>query len=119
MTWYHGTRRGFKKGGLLLPRAMHGGKGSLGHLVNPSDDESDWVYITTDRGLAEDFALLAPGRGKPKVLTVNPLDAPEPDPATFDGEDRESYRVKAARVIGVEDLRVAEVLARMMSNEED
>lgn len=78
---YHGTRRPFRKGGLLLPRAHHGGAGS-GAPTNhaPPDDADQWCYATEEPLLAWAYAWAAPGRGKPRVLIVAPLDDPVPDP---------------------------------------
>lgn len=81
--WFHGTRRGFTTGGLLLPRSTHGGPGTAAP-VNPGravpDEAQGWVYLTEDIDVAWAYAWVAPGRGKPKVVEVVPHDDLEPDP---------------------------------------
>lgn len=82
-TWYHGTRRGFRAGGVLLPRSVHHSAATTAP-VNPGQvalaDAEDWVYITRNLDLAWVYAWHAVGRGKPKVLQVNPVGDLEPDP---------------------------------------
>lgn len=83
-TLYHGTRAGFRgRGGLLMPRARHGGR-ATGAPVNsgrePLPDAEQCVYLTEHVELAWAYAWAAPGRGKPKVLVVRPLGPIEPDP---------------------------------------
>ncbi len=65
-TWYHGTRRGFQKGGLLVPRADHGKAGTTAPLAPgraAPDDAVNHVYMTQDLDLAWAYAWAAPGRG--------------------------------------------------------
>lgn len=80
---YHGTRQGFSRGGLLLPRAEHGGAGTAAP-VNPGRqvpaDASRWVYGTGSLDLAWVYAWHAVGRGRPKVLVLHPHGAPRSDP---------------------------------------
>ena len=75
MTWYHGTRRGFRRGGLLLPRSTHGG---------PATSAPAWR---------------APGRGKPKVLVIEPFGDIERDPEHSLAMD--AWRGSWAKVRGV------------------
>ena len=99
-TWWHGTRRGFQKGGLILPPSFHG-KGKANDLPDHTDD--DWVFITPDREIAEEFAYKAAvGKGRPRVLQVVPLHDVFNDWATYGGEDGYLYRTASARVIAVE-----------------
>ena len=79
----HGTRRGFKPGGVLLPRAQHGGQGTNAPVnpgATPPPDAVNWVYLTTALDVAWLYAHHAPGRGKPKVLVMQPHGTVEPDP---------------------------------------
>jgi hypothetical protein len=81
--WYHGTRRGFRAGGVLLPRASHTGVPTTAPLnagQEPPSDAGQWVYVTRDLDLAWVYAWHAVGRGKPKVLRVNPVGTLERDP---------------------------------------
>lgn len=81
--WYHGTRRGFTRGGFLFPRSMHGGTATNAPTTegkhSPASAE-DWVYITGDLDLAWAYAFHAAGRGRPKVLVVEPVGPIEHDP---------------------------------------
>ena len=83
IVWYHGTRRGFTRGGVLSPRAFHG-QAATTAPTNPgmasSPDSGEWVYITIDVNLAWVYAFHAPGTGRPKVLTVTPRGDVEHDP---------------------------------------
>lgn len=91
---YHGTRRGFDRGGLLLPGGEVGqdnhGLGRTGH-----------VYVTPDLGLAKHYAEHANGKGRPRVVEVAPLGPVEVDDSTVGGDQQESYRVDCARVLRV------------------
>lgn len=91
--WFHGTRQPFGRRGLLLPRSVHGGRGTTAPL-NPGQtlpaDAADWVYVTGDLDLAWVYAWHAPGRGRPRVLQVRPLEGLEDDP-------EHSARMAAAR----------------------
>lgn len=100
MTLYHGTRRYVTKGALLLPPALHG-RGQANPLED-YDDAQHWVFVSPERAVAEHFARRAEGRGRPKVLTVTPLDPVEPDWATFGGEDGWAFRCRSAVVDAVE-----------------
>lgn len=81
--WYHGTRRGFTRGGVLFPRSAHRGAGT-GAPVNPGREQpqeaANWVYLTRNLDLAWAYAWQAPGRGKPKVVVVRPHGTVEADP---------------------------------------
>lgn len=82
--WFHGTRRGFRGGGgLLVPRSVHGST-PTGAPVNVGrealSDASQWVYLTRNLDLAWVYAWHASGRGKPKVLRVQPHGVIELDP---------------------------------------
>lgn len=84
MTLYHGTRAGYRgPGGLVLPRATHGGPGTSAP-VNAGQaapaDAGRWVYATESLDLAWVYAWHAPGRGRPKVLVIEPRGTLEPDP---------------------------------------
>lgn len=80
MNLYHGTRRPFKKGGLLLPRDVHGGASTSAPLNGPAEPSAEsWVYVTESLNLAWAYAYAAPGRGKPRVLRVHPMGRIEPD----------------------------------------
>lgn len=97
---YHGTRAGFRgRGGLLLPRGSHGGTGTSAPVNpgrEPPSDSDRYVYVTTSKTLAWVYAWHAPGRGRPKVLTVIPLGNLEPDPEHSPA--MEAYRCEAAVV---------------------
>jgi hypothetical protein len=88
-----------------VPRAWHGKEANTATLTVPQgwyDDRADFVYVTTDLDLAWAMAERAPGRGRPKVLVVEPMGPLEDDPATFDGGDADSYRCREpARVLRV------------------
>ena len=95
-TFFHGTR-----GGLLLPRAMHGGPGTNAP-TNPGqeqlDDADQHVYVATSIDVAWAYTFAALGLGKPKVLTVRPFGSNEPDPehsASMEACRREGAHVRA------------------------
>lgn len=98
MTLYHGTRRPFKRGGLLLPRAEHGGAGTSAPVTvyDHSDRAARFAYATEDRAIAWVYAWHAPGRGRPRVLVVDPLGAVERDPEH--SLDMRAWRFEAALV---------------------
>jgi hypothetical protein len=99
-TFYHGTRAGFSVGGWLVPYADHrSGSARPGHQ---GEHSTTFTYFTTDRELAEWYALNSRGRGKPKVLTVVPSARIEHDPSPYDDEREDQYRSKGwAKVVGV------------------
>lgn len=80
MTLYHGTRRGFRPGGWLMPRAWHGGPGTTAPAAGALAGAEDHIYLTDDVDLAWVYAWHAPGRGKPKVLVIEPTAPIEHDP---------------------------------------
>ena len=104
MTFYHGTRVGFRsRGGLLLPRAKHGGPGTTAPLhpgETPQHDAADYVYVTTNPMVAWVYAWCAPGRGRPRVLTVRPTSDVQRDPEH--SLEVEAYRCEAAIVEAVD-----------------
>lgn len=67
----------------MLPRSDHGAGGTSAP-TSPGRESPEgagaWTYLTTDLTLAWVYAWHAPGRGKPKVLTVQPHGSIEPDP---------------------------------------
>lgn len=82
--WFHGTRRGFTQGGVVLPLSSHGVTGrttapTQAGACSPAE-ANQWVYITRDLTLAWVYAWHAVGAGKPKVLTVIPHGQVERDP---------------------------------------
>lgn len=108
-TFYHGTRTPFTRGGLLLPAETTRARMTPG-LVGARGDEGQWVYVTTERALAIEFALLSRGRGKPRILTVRPLGGVQADPALFGGVERPAFRCEAAYVEAVEFVTEQEAL---------
>ena len=70
--WFHGTRAGFTKGGLLLPPSVTG-RALTAALVTPGkarpEASNAFVYLTRDPFVAGRYAQHAAGRGRPKVLT--------------------------------------------------
>ena len=102
VVWYHGTRRGFTRGGVLFPRTFHGQSPTTAPTnpgMTPSPDSGEWVYITTDVNLAWVYAFHARGRGAPKVLTVTPRGTVERDPEH--SPETAAYRCPWAAVTGV------------------
>lgn len=80
---YHGTRRGFTRGGVVMPRTFHRASGTSAPVNSghqPLADSGRWVYVTESIDLAWAYAFAAAGRGKPKVLEVAPRGEFEPDP---------------------------------------
>jgi hypothetical protein len=101
MTWYHGTRRPFGKGGIVMPRSFHGGKPTTAPTMpgrSPAADAADWVYVTEKEYLAWVYAWHAAGRGRPRVLTVRPTDI-HPDPEHAPGT---AWRCSSAFVDSVD-----------------
>lgn len=101
---YHGTRVGFRgRGGLLLPRGTHGGKGTTAPLKpgrqSPADAQQ-YVFVTTSKELAWVYAWHSQGRGRPRVLTVRPLSDVWRDPEH--SVDMEAYKCEAAFVLAVD-----------------
>lgn len=103
---YHGTRVGFRKGGFLFPQAFHGHAPRPGHS---GDESTRYAYATLDREMAEFYALNDKGRGRPKVLTVEPMGPCEPDPSRYDNEHghqvrcADGFRVVAVEIVEVND----------------
>lgn len=92
VAFYHGTRRPFNTGGLVLP----GDKVGVDHH---NLGRSDWVYVTTDLELAKDYARAAAGKGRAKVVQVRPWGDLYIDDSTVNGEEQDSYRCEAASVL--------------------
>lgn len=92
--WFHGTRRGFTRNGYVTPRDFHRSKDATSAPVKPGRevpaDAVAYTYLTTSPLLAWVYAWHAPGRGKPKVLTVEPLGDVYRDPEH--SPDMEAYR---------------------------
>jgi hypothetical protein len=103
-TFYHGTRRGFTRGGYVTPRTFHHGKGTTAPLMpgaTPRADSERYVYVTTSPELAWAYAYASVGRGRPKVLVVEPQGDVTPDPEH--SPDMEAFRVDGwARVLEVQ-----------------
>ena len=99
--WFHGTRRGFGRGGFLTPASFHGA--GQANRLDDYDGAEGYVFLTPDREVAEMFARSAKGRGRPKVLTVEPTADVEPDHATLGGEDGSLFRSSGwAKILKVE-----------------
>ena len=105
---YHGTRAGFRgPGGLVLP-----GVQVRRHKHPGLEYRSDWVYLTPDLDLAWEYAEVAKGRGKAKVLVVAPWDMLFNDDSTIaGGVEQISFRCKGATVLRVLTVREEEVEA--------
>lgn len=113
--FYHGTRRGFSRGGYLMPRSFHKNDDQTSAPLKDgrerSSDSDRYVYITTSKIVAWVYAWEAPGRGRPKVLTVRPMAEVYRDPEH--GRDMNAYRCEIAKVIGVDkDPMITEAEAR-------
>lgn len=91
---YHGTRRGFGRGGRVLP-------GDLFGADNHGLGRSHVVYVTPDLELAKEYARAAKGRGAPKVLEVMPVDPLGIDDSTVGEEEQEAYTCSEAKVLKV------------------
>lgn len=102
---FHGTRQAFSRGGWLFPPAITGApmRDSSTLTLPPGwvDDRDAYVYVTPDADLAWDYAETAPGRGRPRLLEVEPMSPLEPDVSTVNGELVEAYRCTSARVTAV------------------
>lgn len=102
LSLFHGTRRPFKRGGLLIPRSRHGGPGTSAPLTpgrTQPEDAADWVYLTSDLDLAWVYAFHAPGRGRARVLRVTPIGDVLRD--IEHGDTMAAYRCEAATVADV------------------
>lgn len=102
--FYHGTRRGFRKGGWLTPRTFHQDTAESAAPLQPgrsaAADRHEYTYVTTNPNLAWAYAYAAPGRGRPKVLIVEPHGPVESDPEH--SPDMHAYRIHGwAKVIRV------------------
>jgi hypothetical protein len=105
---FHGTRAPFRKGGWLFPRSFYKGLKEAARVTTapvkpgrqPSPDADKWVYVTTNEALAWVYAWHAPGRGKPRVLIVQPYGPIERDPEH--SVDMEAYRCPMAKVLDVD-----------------
>lgn len=92
--FYHGTRRPFDRGGLILPGAKFGED-------NHGLGRSEWVYVTTELDLAIEYAKVAQGRGKAKIVEVQPWGEMFVDDSTIaGGQEQDSYKCEAAKVLG-------------------
>jgi hypothetical protein len=108
-TFFHGTRAAFRgRGGIVLPGSQVG-------RDNHSLGTNNYVYVSTDIEVAMDFAVLAKGRGKPRILTVQPFGKMERD--TYpDMADQDSWRCEGARVLKVRMLSEDEVHALLVGS---
>jgi len=105
VTWYHGTRRGFTSGGYVTDREWHKSSDGTSAPLRPGKespaDAVHYTYLTTSPLLAWVYAWCAPGRGKPKVLTVEPMGNVYRDPEH--SPDMEAYRCDGwLRVVNVD-----------------
>jgi hypothetical protein len=94
VTFYHGTRTEFGRGGFLFP-------GDMVDKDNHALARSDVVYVTTDLGLAKAYAKASAGRGRPKVLEVVPMDTLREDDSTVGGQEQDSFTCPWAKVVRV------------------
>lgn len=100
LTFWHGTRAPFRRGGYLFPRCQHGAEGTTApvHEGKASPVESgDWVYVTTSKTLAWVYAWHAAGKGAPRILKVQPIGTLESDPEHSPA--MEAYRCEMAKVL--------------------
>ncbi len=86
-----------------MPRTFSGSGATTaptaaGHCARP--DSERYVYVTTSLELAWVYAWHAPGRARPRVLTVRPLSDVWDDPEH--SAEMEAYRCEAARVESVD-----------------
>lgn len=92
---YHGTRRPFTKGGIVLP----------GEEVNTEENHdlgrSDVVYVTPDLNLAWAYAGAAKDNGVPRVVEVHPLSALRLDNSTVNGKEQIAFTCESAFVVNV------------------
>jgi len=91
---FHGTRAPFTQGGLVLPGETVGRE-------NHGLGRSDVVYVTPEFDLAQEYARVATGRGRARVVEVRPCSPLRVDDSTVSGEEQESYSCEAARVLRV------------------
>lgn len=91
---FHGTRAPLLRGATVMP-------GDTVGRSNHTDGHSDHVYVTTSIGLAQVYAEVASGRGRPRVLQVEPLGEVIDDELSLLGATSDSYACPAARVIDV------------------
>lgn len=96
---YHGTRRGFRKGGILLPCRE---TGSCSWEDYPHDHSA--VYLTEDPTVAAYFATWSKGRGRPKIVEVEAHGLMRFDSFILGGENYREIMVDWATVIGVRTL---------------
>lgn len=99
MTFYHGTRRGFTKRGILVPRSQHGGPGTSAPATRQYARALGMVHATEIEELAWVYAWHAPGRGRPKVLVLEPHGMMEPDPEH--SPEMKAWSIEWATVVDV------------------
>lgn len=92
--FYHGTRTPFRRGGLVVPGVEVGKE-------NHGLGRSDRVYITRTIGLAQVYAEVATGRGRPRVVEVRPLGPVEVDDSTVMGAEQDAWSCESAVVVAV------------------
>lgn len=97
--FFHGTKRGFRPGGYLFPRAMHRGPGTTAPSVGTLPGAENYVHFTTEWLLAWAYAYDAPGNGAVKVVEVVPIGEVEHDPEH--SIEMNAYRAGSARVVKV------------------
>ena len=104
--FWHGGAPGLEVGTILVPGNQVPGYSEI-FAETPQEDlkalGQGWVYVTTDRGLARDFAAQNGTLfGAGCLYRVQPLEGlvPDPDYAHFPGV---SYRVRRARVLAIEE----------------
>ena len=93
---YHGTRRGFMRGGLLMPVRFHRSEQRSGHV---GIDSTDYAYVTTERDLAVSYAMQSKGRAAPRLLICRPINEIEVDPSTYEGERHVQYRSRGGFIV--------------------
>lgn len=92
--FYHGTRTPFRRGGLVVPGDEVGKE-------NHGLGRSHRVYLTRQVGLAQRYAEVAKGRGRPRVLVVRPLTEVEVDDSTVSGAEQDAWACGSAVVVDV------------------
>jgi hypothetical protein len=109
MTFYHGTRQPFHRGGLLIPLIHHGGLPTTAprtsRPLSPEEQEVvedaiNWVFVTQLWEVARTYALAAPGRGQPRILVVKP-DVHELKYDPEHSRDFQAWRCRSATVLEV------------------